>query len=218
MAIAGCRLWLSASEIVGLDPGDPVETWPDLSGNGIHATQSTSNKRPTFQTAAMNGRPVVRFDGGNDSLRLTLSEASTDHSFFFVYDQIPSGGHSNYLFDAQTGRLVLDSASAGAPYSLRWNDGSWERIAGSVAGTQILSWVFTGANGEVFRNGVLIGSKTYTPTPLGGRVTLGSNYRGSQSLFEGDLAEVIYYNRAISVNNRERIEEYLSDRYAVPLE
>ena len=49
--------------------GDPAENsdavlnWLDQSGNANHATQATVAYRPTYVTGALNGRPVIYFDG-----------------------------------------------------------------------------------------------------------------------------------------------------------
>lgn len=44
--------------------------WTDTSGNGNTATQSDSSKRPSVESAALNGYPALVFDGSNDTLFL----------------------------------------------------------------------------------------------------------------------------------------------------
>ena len=66
--IAGCVLWLDANQITGLNNGDPVATWSDMSGNGNDATQAVGANQPTYRTGRINGLPAVDFDGGNDFL------------------------------------------------------------------------------------------------------------------------------------------------------
>ena len=58
---SGMRLWLRADG--GLGVGS-VAGWPDQSGNNNAAVQSDSSKQPTLVANALNGRPVVRFNGG----------------------------------------------------------------------------------------------------------------------------------------------------------
>jgi hypothetical protein len=58
--------------------GQPVGKVLDKSGNGIHATQSTSANRPIYQVHS-NGFPYLQFDGVNDSLvSSTLNLTTTD--------------------------------------------------------------------------------------------------------------------------------------------
>ncbi len=68
--IAGMQLWLDASQIVGLNDGDPVTDWPDSSGNGYDYAQATGSKQPTYKTNIRVGGtlPVVRLDGVDDSM------------------------------------------------------------------------------------------------------------------------------------------------------
>ncbi len=215
-SVSGCQLWLQAEAITGPSDGDPVLTWSDESGSDHHAAQTQASRQPTFQTGVMSGRPVVRFDG-SDCMSLSLSEVSTEHTFFFVIDLAALGGHHNWLFDSQGGRLTLDAAKSASPYRVRWYDSSWRNVAAGVAGRQILTWVFAGTTGEVFRNGASLGTGTYNPASLGGTTALGSNYNGNQNRFAGDMAEVVYYNRALSAADRQQVEQYLSNRYAIPL-
>lgn len=70
--IPGLALWLSSGAITGLVDGDPVASWTDLSGNGLHATQGTGSKRPTYKTGILNGRPAVQF-ATDDGLAVTDS-------------------------------------------------------------------------------------------------------------------------------------------------
>lgn len=49
-------------------PGGAIARAEDVSGNGNHATQSSSGARPTRQVAARNGLDAARFDGSDDFL------------------------------------------------------------------------------------------------------------------------------------------------------
>src|SRR3990167_10530119 len=70
-AIPGLVFWADASYITGLNDGDSVTTWNDLSGNDNHATQSTAAQKPILKLNIINGRPVVRFDATDDNLVIT---------------------------------------------------------------------------------------------------------------------------------------------------
>jgi Concanavalin A-like lectin/glucanases superfamily len=112
--------------------------------------------------------------------------------------------------------LALNAADSRAPYMVQWDDGNDHEIAPALPGWQILTWVFSGTAGEVFRNGSSLGTDTYDPKSISGSVALGANYRGSASSFRGDIAEVLYYNRPLPAAHREQIERYLSHRYSIP--
>ena len=78
-SIPGLQLWLDASQIVGLNDGDPVATWSDLSGVGNHLTQSIVSSRPTYSNTTS---PCVIFDGVDDWLEnLTFTGGYTPEVF-----------------------------------------------------------------------------------------------------------------------------------------
>ena len=43
-----------------------MSQWSDRSGNGNHATQATSNDKPTYYSEGMNNKPTLSFDGATD--------------------------------------------------------------------------------------------------------------------------------------------------------
>src|ERR1041384_8803564 len=63
-------MWLKADSLA-LANGAPISTWADSSTNLNHATQQTSGNQPAFVANAINGNPVVRFDGSSDFLAVT---------------------------------------------------------------------------------------------------------------------------------------------------
>lgn len=53
--------------------GERIDTWEDQSGNGNDVTQGTDASRPTYNTAVVNGQPVLSFDGGDQLNNTTFS-------------------------------------------------------------------------------------------------------------------------------------------------
>jgi hypothetical protein len=64
------KLWFNDDSAVTDAGGGACSQWNDISGNAYHVTQSTSGERPLIVAGALNGRRVVRFDGGNDNFNL----------------------------------------------------------------------------------------------------------------------------------------------------
>src|SRR3990167_2153597 len=73
--IPGLMFYSDASYITGLNDGDSVTTWNDLSGNGNHATQATASQKPIYKVNIINGKPVVRLDSVDDNLIVTNGAA-----------------------------------------------------------------------------------------------------------------------------------------------
>jgi len=68
--ISGLVAWYDATTLTGAD-GSSLNQWLDSSGNEAHMFQITSAAQPTLQTAELNGRNVVRFDGVDDFFNMT---------------------------------------------------------------------------------------------------------------------------------------------------
>jgi hypothetical protein len=81
LPIAGSQFWIDAAEeckvfsdscngTLAVAGSDTVACIMDKSGNGHHATQSSSSSRPVYTSAASgrNNLPTLRFDGSNDAL------------------------------------------------------------------------------------------------------------------------------------------------------
>lgn len=68
------QLWLDASDTSTItESGGSVSAWADKSGNGNNATQGTASAQPLTGVADMNGKNVIRFDGVNDALSVAAS-------------------------------------------------------------------------------------------------------------------------------------------------
>ena len=52
-----------------------VTQWDDQSGQANHAVQATDSRAPILVTGAVNGRPVLRFDGVDDFLDVADSDS-----------------------------------------------------------------------------------------------------------------------------------------------
>lgn len=213
--LAGCRLWLDAAALAGLADGRAVEVWPDNSGQNQAAAQTDAADQPVYRAAALHGRPALQFNGENQYMTLPLAENSTEHTFFFVLDNTPGGGHSHTLFDAQSGRLALNAADTASPANVRFSDGTWRTVGTAVTGPQVLAWHFGHETGTLYRQGEVVGTAVYTPRPLTGQMTIAANYQGRSSFFAGLIAEIIYVNRALPDAERQAVENYLLDRYAI---
>ena len=73
------------------EDGDLVSSIPNQGGNGTAWSQSTTANQPAFQSgsSAMNGHPVLEFDGTNDYLQMAdqsdlNSSASTERTYVVV--------------------------------------------------------------------------------------------------------------------------------------
>lgn len=101
--IPGLQLWLDANQITGLNDGDSVETWDDISGNARNAIQGIVSKRPLYKTGVYGSSPALLFDGVDDALGLTNYQPGNTYTMVAVFSGTairPVGGNANFWFYA----------------------------------------------------------------------------------------------------------------------
>lgn len=207
-------LRLKASSITGLVNGDPVATWPDVSGNARHATQATAAKRPTWVTGVLNGKAVVRFDDVDDGMVTGLTQTS-DFSAWIVY---------NYRQAAAAPRRALAGGPTGAnnwlmgPYQNKHQafNGDFLPTPPSVVQGVFVEHVMTQSAtvAEHFVANVSYGTRAAAPTWPG---ELGVGAVGVENVepLGGDVAEVIVVAGVLSAADRANLHDYAFAEYSI---
>lgn len=90
----GLQLWLQADVGVTLNGQSSVAQWLDQSPNAINLAQGAEGQQPQLVAQGINGKPLLRFDGGNDILRtagaVNVFQGKTDWTIFLVARPGPS--------------------------------------------------------------------------------------------------------------------------------
>lgn len=205
--VAGYSIWLAADNIVGLSNSDPVPTWADASGNGYDQTQATSANQPIYETAQLNGLPVVTFDGTNDVLSGSRPSL-TDYTLFMVLKAI-----SPVNF---TGPYVLEKDVHDGLYLPNF----FVRAGGGLINTgesfssayRILSVVVSGSTADVYVDGSASGTNT-AASPGGTSLEIGA--ASNSSYGHQSIAEFILYSSALGTTDRQSDEAYLATKYGL---
>jgi hypothetical protein len=237
----GLALWLKADSLT-LDNGAAVTQWNDLSGNSRNFTQSTGSLQPSYveSDTDFNKMPVINFDG-SDKLELAFDAGLNTNEFTtFIVTAVSSDTDAiEAIIDSRSASPVTRSGfnfyadmrnSGGANNWEFWvgADSSWSAISAgsstvSTSGVpSILVGQISGGDGagasatQLFRvNGTQIG--TATPTfykSTADASQIGTNATSSYQL-NGDMAEIIQYNRALTTAEIERVEAYLGAKYGI---
>lgn len=222
---------------------DPVQFWLDQSGNGHNAIQSVSGERALFDNSnTINGNPVLTFDGTNDNMAIdvlayndvsTLNEAtfyavakttkssegiivSYDRSSFYRFSVT---GTDNFRFATTQGSTITDFTSSGTnagngtPHILGADfDGVTTGnqnlyFDGELNATTNTGTGFLGSASELPRYGFISSNSEASSFD-------GTNGGGE---FEGDIAEIIYFENLLSATEKQQIESYLAVKYGITL-
>lgn len=227
--VSGLVLWLRADN-AGYSAGSSIPVWPDLSGAGKHATQTVVTAQPVLAANAVNGRSAVRFTHSS-SQQLLLPAAGfngmtslRDFSIFMVCrwgGKTTSGlfgawgGLQNSHFEINAnGELRLRVAALDSIRSAgTMTKEVWSQVAGlmnSAGDTPIA---------RLFRDGILRGSMERDPGAalLTGYTTMAiGNSDSNTRFFDGDIAEVVIFNRALPNAERHAVERHLASYYGLP--
>ena len=219
------KLWLRADALARtLRDGDAVATWtasagPDALARPVRLYDGQHAAPPTFRTSAVNGNPVVRFDGVDDHLSiegfaneflagkaftvLMLTRADTT-AFGICGNGLNGGGgiprlyltRGYFRYDVLDRGISTRSLDTATTISTFMHDGH-ETISAYV-------------------NGVAAGRLAGFPVvPKFGGGHLAMPFWGGDRNCPGDMAELIVFDRALSDRERERVETYLANKYGL---
>jgi hypothetical protein len=236
---AGLQLWLRAD--VGVDTlNGTVSRWHDQSGSGNDAIQASASRQPVLVPGALNGKPVLRFDGLNDKLGFTGTTHMTQFSLFLVINNhagtagntgnvITFGANGDFNNQWYMGMDIAGSDSLGmAGGNFGWIGGSrpglvthdqWRNLSVVLNQTiwnTTLQW--DGNNVPLVPGG----SAAAISVPLGDATGSGGGIGGADGVPAGtilakcDVAEVIVYNVALSEPVRRNIILNLATKYGLP--
>ena len=226
---AGLQLWLRADAGVFTIEEGKVAQWGDQSGHGNHASPPTS-EIPKFVANALNGKPVLRFNGLGDSLLIADSPSISitgDLTTFFVvrFDDFETyravWGKTVDSFPAPTDYYTLPNS--GIPRALRGNgtgldfafaDGGLALRAGSylTVGFDVDGTMLNHYLGSLRTGGGDVGSAVVLDRDSS--LFIGAR-RDFLTRMKGDIAELLIYNRALSAVERTSVVDYLEQKYAL---
>ncbi|MDB4978409.1 MAG: hypothetical protein JWM56_595 [Candidatus Peribacteria bacterium] len=214
--IAGLQLWLkadtglyqdSACTVVATATNNPVGCWKDQSGIGNDATQLTTTKRPLLKLSALNSNSTLKLDNTDDGLK-TTTIIGNPYTVFVVYNTNGISALRRAVQGVDNNWLVGPYSGLHKFYNSAFINGSsvmsGQFVYASVSGTS--------AGASFYLGGALIGSNTNITSPS--KIALGAVGIYNEPL-NGEIAEVIAYNSALSTANRQAVELYLSTKYGL---
>lgn len=206
-SIDGFLGWYAADMITGLSDGDPVATWPDLSGHSNDLLQGTSGQRPLYKLGQCNGLPGVDFDATDDSLVSPFSSLGSTFTLFIVYApktgtsaayRALSGGGNNWLVGPFNG-------------TNRYYNGGFIGSGAVSAGVFHYYTVAADGTGAAFyKDSALDGTNTGTLGPS--TLYLGYNPT-NQEPANSVICEVLVYNKRLADSDITTVQNYLASKY-----
>lgn len=225
-------LWLKADAQTNCTGnGCTVTSWGDAGPSGHTAT---GNNTPVLVQGAYNHNPTIRFGTGNTYFRLSngfndfsagmtafvAGSPSATQSWSRFFDLGRGQSNSNVVFcrysnTAESYVATYNGTSSGGEFYT--NSGLLENGAVHIHGALVSS----GANNSALsRNGRVLAAGTLA---MPNNTTRNSNYIGrsnwsGDTYYRGDMSEVVIFNTALSVADRQKVDSYLCAKYGITLD
>lgn len=224
-AQANLRLWLKADAGI-TTPGGAVSAWNDQSAAGNHFAQGTLGNQPThvLSVPGLNNKPAVRFNGSTARLDgpASVYNAATSTTFLVMQAANPGSNNYRFIYDTAGTRYEVNLDNRSAP-----NQGwSFDATGGRIRNLNIFPY-----DGRyVLGAAVVRGSNSFTELDGTGRVIgttnggvngspfrLGARYASpaAGNHYNGDLAELLIYNRVLDERELHEVGYYLEQKYGL---
>lgn len=237
-ALTGQVLWLDAADATTVLDADgdnastgtgganngfagTVATWVDKSGAGFNVT-SAGTERPTYGVNTLNSLNTLTLDGVDDRLTNALASIpGDDFTAFIVFRrttttgrdaafEIGGGGSRNALF--------LNDVSGPNKYNYYLNGSFYNSGTNYTSGTYAIASIMQDIITTRFR---VDGNAAFSGFSASPRAATTGIYIGDDSTsgdqLQGNIAEVIIYDRDLTDEEVHDVENYLSDKWALPI-
>lgn len=205
-----------------------VANWYDITtGSTIknNANQSSSSNRPTYVLEAINGLPAIRFSSsGSQYLNLpngTVPFSDSQYTIFFVSEPIGSPcvcgllGSGNY---STANRVNAFRYGPGGHLVNIWWGSDFVTSNQTVFGDtpHIITFYYDKSFRRVFVNGsekASLASSANQSTAVNNTIGVTNN----SEYFNGDIGEIIIFDRALTAEERTSVESYLSKKWTIKI-
>ena len=217
--LSGLKLWLDANDIDANGVQDviannsTITNWVDKSVLGNNATQSIEVNKPSYSSGSLSGKATVKFSSGKGMV--TSLNLNGPYTVCVVFNCLDSGSGDSLLrraIQGSTNWLI-------GPYKgqIRHHADGW--VTESLVNRETSRYYSTiavnnGVRSWFFVDGV---DRTQSSTPIGSPnvIHLGGSGAFSGEFLNGHIAEVIAFDQALSSNDTNTLNEYLSSKWQI---
>lgn len=220
--VQNLEAWLKMD--AGVTQAGTISAWADQTANNHNLDQGTGAKQPTYVASGLNGSPVARFLAASSQNFVTAGAAwtLTAASTIFVVCTKSAAGDA-YVISGNGG-----SGSPAFLSNFNPNSDSFEWYnPGAGTDRNTLSAGATGAHilcikqtDGVSLQGFIDGASAFSVVPVGALATVGLTAVGAANgglanFYSGDLAEIVWYARNITVAEVVAVTRALGQKYGI---
>ena len=207
---SGLVLRMDASQVTCAD-GAQLNTWMDTSGAANHAVRESGSSTgyPKYIARGTNGLPVVRFNSGSaigDGFK--FPRISNIRTVFWVIKESSGLGASHFLLGDETSYQFHRGSANGPLWSGTYADAN---IKNGI--TKLMGDVIEGTTESLPSESFQLVSLVTTGDVQANQICQDRIHHGS---WQGDIAEILIYNRALTGDEEGEVGSYLATKYALP--
>lgn len=227
--ILGMALWMDATKLTGFSCNAGITNWSDASPYGFIG-YGTGN--PTYITNSINSNPVVRFNGTSQFFNFSnVLNMETNPIYMFAVFKYNSTTSPNALIGKTSARssparyaFVRD---AGNNTFIIQTDGATAAnifYADTSTVPQLMEGTWNRSVSAIYKNGGLCNTAsianatsltTTDPLVLGAYPSSTGSVTPPLAYMNGDVGEILIYNKFISPYQRQQIEGYLTWKWGL---
>ncbi len=211
--ISGMQGWYDSDDASSFtfSAGVVVSQWSDKSGLGNHVTQSNNTKRPS-RNGSQNSRTTVAYANAQDLHNTGLGTLNLTQPVTVV----AAFKYAN----SDTSQHQPVNLGGGSNIQQIYSQGTWRMYANTELDSGVTDdalWhtciaVFNGGSSLMFLDGTQIAAGN-AGAANGQHITIGSYDDETQAFWNGEIAEVLIFNAAISAGNRTTLHQYLKAKW-----
>ncbi len=221
LSVPGCQLWLDGVDVNGNGTatanGASISTWVDKSGNGRNASQSTALNRPSY--GRINGSSAIIFTGSPTFMTLP-NITSVPVSIFMIAASTQNLNNTFFLSLGSYPNAIYVREQF-SPHYFGIDGGIGGQYLTSVKDLNTHIWSFTlpsSASGTFAFDGSIVASSGFTLSANTSFVSnsIGTwNQQSANGNVQGGISEIIMYNTALSIIDRQKVEGYLAWKWGL---
>jgi len=232
--IPGLQLWLRADSLVDTTAtGSKVTQWNNAIGGTLNVSQADPSMQPILVSSesSINNKPTIRFNGTSDYLDGgdILNLGTNSNTIYLIGKSNSTTGTylAKAIAAASSGRWALLYWSPNFLFQYQDNSDISITIPKIPSGYELIKEINDRSlsNNYGFSNGVLLGTSGINQTfdmTTNFNFLVGAYNSTSGGLppygfyLDGDIAEIIIYDRILTATETANIEAYFSKKYFGP--
>jgi len=228
--IPNCTLWIDANDPGSVNTPGAVSTITDKSKTGTTVTVNSNGWSTTNTSTPFRGKNVIQTVSSGGTLSFNTSNFSISSNITFPLTLFIVGAFQN--INATPSKTLFDCSNG---YSIVGGTGGTPTITGTVGGSSTgaamnpstftsgspfvytADILVTSGSQNLFSNGGnLVGRATLAKTSFGTSLVFGNGVTATNTQWQGQIAEILMYNRKMTNIELRQIEGYLAWKWGFP--